>query len=270
MRRPRLTYANVVATLALFIALGGVSWAATTISANSVGTTQLKDGAVTGVKIANATITSQKLTSDAIKSLKGQTGDRGLTGLPGAKGDTGSTGPKGDTGAQGPAGRSGYVYSGDSSPTSIDWAPYQSWNPPAWNNIGKDMVFTVDEQVAKLRFVASWKWSATCSTAIAMGYNDTIETRLVATSPSGGTFNADPDGAVDQRGFDRWGSPNRINTEYDTGLVTPGPQIALPESGTWHVKFQQRVVGSGQCEGDGNNTLSALTRNRRLWILLTP
>lgn len=40
--RPRLTYANVVSTLCLFIVLGGSAYAAATI-----GTAQLKDGAVT-------------------------------------------------------------------------------------------------------------------------------------------------------------------------------------------------------------------------------
>src|SRR5436305_10451068 len=37
----RLTYANVLATLALFAALGGASYAALAIPANSVGTRQL-------------------------------------------------------------------------------------------------------------------------------------------------------------------------------------------------------------------------------------
>jgi hypothetical protein len=41
-----LTYANVVATLALFIALGGVSYATTVLPAGSVGPTQLQAGAV--------------------------------------------------------------------------------------------------------------------------------------------------------------------------------------------------------------------------------
>jgi hypothetical protein len=41
-----LTYANVVATLALFIALGGASYAAATLPANSVGPRQLRSGAV--------------------------------------------------------------------------------------------------------------------------------------------------------------------------------------------------------------------------------
>jgi hypothetical protein len=43
----RLTYANVVATLALFVALGGVSYAAVELPARSVGRRQLRRGAVT-------------------------------------------------------------------------------------------------------------------------------------------------------------------------------------------------------------------------------
>jgi hypothetical protein len=37
-----LSYANVTAALALFVALGGISWAAVVLPNNSVGTTQLK------------------------------------------------------------------------------------------------------------------------------------------------------------------------------------------------------------------------------------
>ena len=44
--RRRLSYANVVATLALFLTLGGVGYALT-IPSNSVGTKQLKRRAVT-------------------------------------------------------------------------------------------------------------------------------------------------------------------------------------------------------------------------------
>jgi hypothetical protein len=134
--KSRFTYANVTASIALFVALGGVSYAATALPANSVGSTQLKDSAVTSSKIANATITSQKLNADTIKALRGQTGDRGPTGLTGSqgvKGDTGSAGPvgakgdtgsvglqgvKGDTGAKGDQGNPGIgrVYS-----VALDW-----------------------------------------------------------------------------------------------------------------------------------------------------
>ncbi len=43
----RLTYANVVATAALFIAVGGVSYAAISLPAGSVGQKQIRAGAVT-------------------------------------------------------------------------------------------------------------------------------------------------------------------------------------------------------------------------------
>jgi hypothetical protein len=44
-RKVRLTYANVTATLALFLVLaGGTAFAATQLPANSVGTKQIKEG----------------------------------------------------------------------------------------------------------------------------------------------------------------------------------------------------------------------------------
>jgi hypothetical protein len=50
--RARLSYANVVATLALFAALGGASYAAVTLPPNSVGPRQLRRGAVTPSRLA--------------------------------------------------------------------------------------------------------------------------------------------------------------------------------------------------------------------------
>ena len=44
--RPRLTYANVIATLALFVALGGASYAAVTLPRDSVGSGQVRDGSL--------------------------------------------------------------------------------------------------------------------------------------------------------------------------------------------------------------------------------
>jgi hypothetical protein len=60
--RGKLTYANVVATLALFIAIGGASaFAATQLKKNSVGTKQIKNSAVTAAKIKNGVITGPKV-----------------------------------------------------------------------------------------------------------------------------------------------------------------------------------------------------------------
>src|SRR5262245_26026243 len=59
--RPKLTYANVVATLALFIALGGASYAALRLPKNSVGPKQLKKNAGTTAKVKKEAITAAKV-----------------------------------------------------------------------------------------------------------------------------------------------------------------------------------------------------------------
>lgn len=56
-----LTFANVVACLALFVALGGASYAAVKLPKNSVGTKQIKNNAITGAKIKDGAITGSKV-----------------------------------------------------------------------------------------------------------------------------------------------------------------------------------------------------------------
>ena len=63
--RGRLSYANVVATLALFLTLGGVGYALT-IPSNSVGTAQLKRRAVTNSRIANSAVTARTIVKNTI------------------------------------------------------------------------------------------------------------------------------------------------------------------------------------------------------------
>jgi hypothetical protein len=63
--RQRLTYSNVIATMALFLALGGVAVAAG-LPKNSVGPRQLKRGAVTAAKIRKQAVTTAKLANGAV------------------------------------------------------------------------------------------------------------------------------------------------------------------------------------------------------------
>jgi Collagen triple helix repeat (20 copies) len=88
-----------VALLALFVALGGTSFAAgnAVLARNSVGTRQVIDGS----------LQTNDLSSKARTALKGKTGLRGATGVPGAPGATGSPGATGATGPQGPRGAPG-------------------------------------------------------------------------------------------------------------------------------------------------------------------
>lgn len=82
--RPKLkrpSHATVVAYLALFVALGGSAYAASQLGKNSVGTKQLKVGAVTQNKIGES----------AQKALQGASGPRGETGTRGPAGATNVT-----------------------------------------------------------------------------------------------------------------------------------------------------------------------------------
>jgi len=61
--RARLTYANVTATLALFLVLAGGSALAAkqVLPKNAVGSRQIKDGAVTAAKIKDGAVTGSKI-----------------------------------------------------------------------------------------------------------------------------------------------------------------------------------------------------------------
>jgi hypothetical protein len=98
--RPRLTYANVVSSLALFLALGGVSWAAVTLPKDSVGAKQIKAGAVGSAELADGAVKRDDLAAGALP-VAGPQGERGPAGATGA---TGATGPQGPAGPVGPAG----------------------------------------------------------------------------------------------------------------------------------------------------------------------
>lgn len=78
--RKHLSYANVMATIAVFIALGGGAYAAFKIPKNSVGTSQLKKKAVSNSRIRSGAVTSSKIAKTTIASLRGQKGPQGAAG----------------------------------------------------------------------------------------------------------------------------------------------------------------------------------------------
>jgi hypothetical protein len=87
---------NTIALLALFIALSGTTYAASTalIGANTVSSPQ----------VVNGSLQTKDLSAKARKALKGNRGPRGLAGAAGAKGATGAQGVQGIQGVQGVAG----------------------------------------------------------------------------------------------------------------------------------------------------------------------
>ena len=98
--RDRLTYANVLSTLALFVALGGVSYAGIALQDNSVRSRHIKNRQVKKADVARNAVNSGKVQNRTLRSqdfAPGQLppGPRGLRGVQGPRGLRGTTGPAG-------------------------------------------------------------------------------------------------------------------------------------------------------------------------------
>jgi hypothetical protein len=103
---------QLVGYLALFVALGGVSYAALTVTGSNV-----KDGSLTGRDIKNNSVSGGDLKNNSVGSRDIKDGNllasdfkpgELVAGGQGPRGDTGATGNTGPTGAAGSPGISGY------------------------------------------------------------------------------------------------------------------------------------------------------------------
>jgi hypothetical protein len=99
--RNRLTYANVVSTLCLFILLGGGAYAATKLAKDSVTSKQIKAGAVKGAELRNNAVTGKKVANGSLlgedfaagqlpRGPRGEKGDACLPGNPACIGPPGA------------------------------------------------------------------------------------------------------------------------------------------------------------------------------------
>jgi len=82
--RMRPSPALVISLIALFVALGGTSYAAIALPKNSVGTKQIKKGAVTAAKLNSAVLKPYLPFGGTLASHKTEVGDWGGGGLDGA------------------------------------------------------------------------------------------------------------------------------------------------------------------------------------------
>jgi hypothetical protein len=104
----RLSYANVMATIAVFLALGGGAYAAATLPRHSVGGDQLKPGAVGSAQVRDHSLLSQDFKRGQLPSgARGDAGPAGRTGPAGPQGQKGDQGSKGDPGPIGTTGLQG-------------------------------------------------------------------------------------------------------------------------------------------------------------------
>jgi hypothetical protein len=99
-----MTYANITSTLALFIALGGTSYAAVTVTGADV-----RDGSLTTRDIRDGTLTGRDLAASLRRKMapRNKSTTRGPAGLEGPGGERGPSGERGPAGEPGPAGERG-------------------------------------------------------------------------------------------------------------------------------------------------------------------
>jgi hypothetical protein len=112
--RSRLTFANVVSMVALFVALGGSSYAAVTITGK-----QIKDSSITTKDIKDGSLLNRDFKPGQLpRGGTGPQGPAGAAGRDGATGPAGANGTNGQAGGTGPRGPSDAYVSGNVGPQS--------------------------------------------------------------------------------------------------------------------------------------------------------
>ena len=92
--RQRASYANVTATIALFLALGGTSYAALTVTGKNV-----KNSSLTGADIKRSSLTTSDIKNRSLLAKDFKAGQLPTV----AQGTQGPQGPRGETGPRGPS-----------------------------------------------------------------------------------------------------------------------------------------------------------------------
>jgi Collagen triple helix repeat (20 copies) len=115
------SYSNVVATIAVFVALGGSSYAAVTqIAKNSVSTSQVRDRTLLARDFKRGQLKAGPVGPTGPAGPAGAAGPEGPAGAVGPKGAVGPVGPAGPAGPQGPSGVVGVLsFQGQFSPANL-------------------------------------------------------------------------------------------------------------------------------------------------------
>jgi hypothetical protein len=199
-----------LALLAMFVALGGTSVAATKalVPRNSVASPQVVNGSLLSADLAKKTIQALKGNSGppGLLGPKGPTGAQGPAGsdstVPGPQGPAGPTGP---TGAQGPAGADSTVPGpqGPAGPTGAQGAKgdpgaalAQSFGLTAWTFDPREWDATYYATQVNARLVGIW-----------LPAGAKIDYLAVPVSVAGGGLTSVELGIYDQTAMDSGGNP---------------------------------------------------------------
>ena len=208
-----------IGLLALFIALGGTSYAAAKLPKNSVGSSQIRSGAVTQSKL------EKSVQSKLAKA--GAPGPAGATGAQGPKGDTGAQGPpgvQGDKGEKGDPGLSSAVVGGNNTSITIAAGdPILSQTSVTLERPGKVLVLVTG--------TFSVTCSGSCTRQIGATVNGVQVKGLYASISGTGTEDLSAVGLTDTLAAGTY--PVTITSRISTGTANPNPStdarvVAVP------------------------------------------
>ncbi len=197
--RARFTYANVMATIAVFVVLGGSGYAATKIDGANI-----KNKSISGKKLKNRTISGRKIKKSTINALTGATGATGATGQNGDSASSMLTGkitglPTTNPAATrfgSPSGASAADPAGDGamlSPASRVVARDLSVQAPALSNASWTVVLQVGGADSALRCTAPAGSNPVChDSSHAVAIPPGSQMRIEVTKSTGTVFNAAP------------------------------------------------------------------------------
>jgi hypothetical protein len=131
--RTRLTFANVVSMIALFVALGGTSYAAIKVTGKNV-----RNSSLTGVDVRNSSLTTADVKNRSLLGRDFKAGQlpAGPQGLQGEKGIQGNQGDKGNPGEPGPSETWAVELAGGTAEISLPAGDYVAYAAVRWQNQG--------------------------------------------------------------------------------------------------------------------------------------
>jgi hypothetical protein len=227
---------NIVGYLALFFALTGTSYAATTLlPGNSVGTEQVINHSLLKVDFKAGQLPRGAAGPQGAQGPKGDAGPQGAQGGTGPQGAQGGTGPQGAQGGTGPQGAQGATgLQGTQGNQGIQGVPGTAH---AYGLVAPNGTLTRSKNVTGVTNPSSGKW------CIALAGIDTSQTVLLTA----------PDLATDDTGF---GGTNGEQTIVEWGSGN-GPNCVAGQQEVY-TGFRS-VSTSGSADGDVrtvNNTLA--------------
>jgi hypothetical protein len=218
---------------------------------DSVGTAQIKDGAVTGAKMKDGSLRLRDLRASDREALVGPQGEAGPQGAPGPQG---ADGARGATGPQGPAGPPGPAAAPVREPGGVVWRP--TFELPATLGFGEELwssdSYTIPDGQAITGGYATVTWRGVDGETCEVNDADTSQQLVYLRSQDGPAWRGDGPGLLGREsaspaigetvtrtmrleGFlynaePDWGNPLRLSLFHELRCTSGEPVPAVIES----------------------------------------